>query len=230
MGISTLRQKIESAAASFAKNFATQITQDVFESLHAMSLDEISALGVKKVDIDGGKAAPALAKRAAQKSGRLERRSDEDIATVVAQIEVLLKSHKDGLRAEEIRAELGLQAKEMPRPIAMGLSQKRFKKTGHKRSTVYTVAGGGGAKKPAPKKAAKKASAKPAKKTASAKSGKSGKSAKKVAKKAAPKAKTAPKKVAKKAKATKKSAAAKPAAAAPKAPESSANGVATAQE
>jgi hypothetical protein len=49
----------------------------------------------------------------------------------------LLRAHPTGLRSEQIRAELGLRANEMPRPIAMALSKKKIRKTGQKRATTY---------------------------------------------------------------------------------------------
>ena len=53
--------------------------------------------------------------RAQRSSGRLRRRSAEDIAKALDQVVSLVKKHSDGLRAEQIRDQLGLQPKEMPR-------------------------------------------------------------------------------------------------------------------
>jgi Fic family protein len=52
----------------------------------------------------------------------------------------LVKKHKGGLRAEQIRAELGMQAKEMPRVLSEGLSKKKLKRRGRKRATTYSAA------------------------------------------------------------------------------------------
>ena len=60
---------------------------------------------------DGGQ--PECASREA--GGRLPRRSAEEIGAVLDQIVGLFKKTSDGTRAEEIRAELGVQAKEMQR-------------------------------------------------------------------------------------------------------------------
>jgi hypothetical protein len=57
----------------------------------------------------------APSSRAQRSSGRLPRRSAEDIAKALDQVVSLVKKHSDGLRAEQIRDQLGLQPKEMPR-------------------------------------------------------------------------------------------------------------------
>lgn len=80
------------------------------------------------------------------KSARLGRRSASDIGKVIEDIATLLQKHPDGLRAEQIRDALGVQAKELPRPLADGLTQGRFSKAGQKRATTYFA---GGAKKAA---------------------------------------------------------------------------------
>jgi Fic family protein len=52
----------------------------------------------------------------------------------------LVKKSKAGLRAEEIRATLKMQSKEMPRILKEGLSTKVLKSKGQKRATTYTAA------------------------------------------------------------------------------------------
>jgi hypothetical protein len=90
-------------------------------------------------DTSAATAAPAARRR----GGRLARRSSGDIAGVVTSIVGLLKSSPAGLRAEEIRAKLGLQAKELPRPLKEGLDAGTLSKSGQKRATTYFVGGGG---------------------------------------------------------------------------------------
>jgi hypothetical protein len=53
----------------------------------------------------------------------------------------LLKQHSSGLRAEQIRKQLSMQAKELPRPLAEGLQAKALRKKGQKRATVYFATG-----------------------------------------------------------------------------------------
>jgi hypothetical protein len=68
---------------------------------------------------------------------RLSRRSQEDIAKQLARVVTLVKGHKGGVRAEQIRHELGMQSKEMPRILKEGLSSKALKSKGQKRATTY---------------------------------------------------------------------------------------------
>jgi len=81
---------------------------------------------------------PALPKRKG-KNGRLPRRSAEEIAKALDKIVLLVKTHKDGMRAEEIRAKLGMLSKEMPRILKEGIAKKRLASKGQKRATTYTA-------------------------------------------------------------------------------------------
>jgi hypothetical protein len=108
-------------------------------------------------------AAPKAAAKAerparAGRNGRLGRRSPADIAGVVKRIVELLESHPAGLRAEQIRQTLHLQAKELPRPIADALSGHKINKVGEKRATTYFAGRSRGAAA-APAKGAKAAKA-----------------------------------------------------------------------
>jgi hypothetical protein len=49
----------------------------------------------------------------------------------------LLGDNPGGLRAEQIRQQLGLQAKELPRPLKEGIEGGRLSKVGRKRATTY---------------------------------------------------------------------------------------------
>jgi hypothetical protein len=72
-------------------------------------------------------------------AGRLPRRSAEDIAKTLEIVVSLLGSRKNGLRAEQIRAELSMQAKELPRILKEGLNRKKLRTVGQKRATTYFV-------------------------------------------------------------------------------------------
>jgi hypothetical protein len=94
--------------------------------------------------------------------GRLARRSAGDIAGVVDRIIGLLRQSPKGLRAEQIRQKLGLQSKELPRPLKEAVDSGRLGKSGQKRATTYFVKGastgpkgGGASRAPAAKKAAR---------------------------------------------------------------------------
>src|ERR1019366_9088227 len=126
----TLRSQLDSLAATFANA--------IVDAIRGASLHELVA--------SEGRAAPAarpvekaLPPAKATRTGRLKRRSNEDIGQVLDQIVALVKKNKDGLRAEQIRAELDLQAKELPRVLKEGLGSKRLRKMGQKRATVYSA-------------------------------------------------------------------------------------------
>jgi hypothetical protein len=70
-------------------------------------------------------------------AGRLPRRSADEISAALDQIVALVSKNKDGLRAEQIRSELGMQAKELPRVLKEGLNTKKLRSKGQKRATTY---------------------------------------------------------------------------------------------
>ena len=180
--MSTLRTSITELASHFAAG--------VLNAIRGASLEEILAetnrtgfgIGAGASAVKRGPGRPkgsgasngaaASGSAAAEKSGgkkgrrgRLGRRSASDIGAVVERIVTLLGQNPKGLRAEEIRAKLGLDAKELPRPIADALAAKKISKQGEKRATTYFARGGGkaapaatGAKRGA---GAKKSAAKP---------------------------------------------------------------------
>jgi hypothetical protein len=51
----------------------------------------------------------------------------------------LVKTKKDGMRAEQIRAALKMQSKGMPRVLQEGLAKKKLKAKRQKRATTYTA-------------------------------------------------------------------------------------------
>ena len=90
------------------------------------------------------KAPPPVANRSGRKA-RTEgtprvRRGAEQIQGIVDSIVKLLKKNPKGLRAEHVRDELGIDAKDLVRPIREALDQKAIKKKGQKRATVYFAA------------------------------------------------------------------------------------------
>jgi hypothetical protein len=182
-----LRDTLTTLAASFV--------EAIMEAVRTASLAELSG-GSSETEAEPAprrgrplSAKPSKPAKTTQ-SGRLARRSTEQIEAVVADIAALLKK-KGGMRSEDIREELSLDRREIPLVIKHGLETEAFVVlSGQKRSTTYGIRG---AAKPGPK---------PAKKMAK-------KAAKKVAKKAAKKAKKTVKKPGKVKKAVKKTAKAK---------------------
>ncbi|WP_394831652.1 hypothetical protein LVJ94_34580 [Pendulispora rubella] len=136
-----LKNQINKLAEDFA--------QGVLAAMRSASLEEIvggtgsrSTPVAAKTRAAAGRPARGGAVAAAPKSprgrgGRLHRRSEEEIGAVGDKIIEVLKAHPEGLRAEQIRAELGLEAKELPRPLKDLLAAKKLKTKGQKRATTY---------------------------------------------------------------------------------------------
>ena len=132
--MSNLRSRLSDLASSFADSVVAAIRSSSLEELIGESGPRPKAPRTETAL----KTTPKPAARAARTpSGRLPRRSSEDIAAELAKIVALVKNHKDGLRAEQIRTELGLQAKELPRVLKEGLSTKMLRSKGQKRATTY---------------------------------------------------------------------------------------------
>jgi len=141
----SLRQTLSKLAASFAADVLGMIRNAPLEDLLAGAPGSNRAV------------APALAAHASalpelgnspllrRRGGRLPRRSSGDIEHVIESIVVLLKQSPSGLRAEQIRESLGLQAKELPRPLKEGLKAGKLAKSGQKRATTYFAKGAAGA-------------------------------------------------------------------------------------
>jgi len=68
----------------------------------------------------------------------------DDLAELGDRIIELLEQHPERLRAEQIRESLGVQAKELPRPLNDAISNRRIGKKGQKRATTYFARGAGG--------------------------------------------------------------------------------------
>jgi hypothetical protein len=146
---SSLHDTINALASDFAHS--------LLSALRGASLEEIIA------ETSHGKRGPGRPRataaagtaprgRRAGKGGRLRRRSANDIAGVVAKITSLLQANPKGLRAEQIRSKLGLDPREMPRPLAEGLRKKVLSKKGRKRATTYFAGGKQASKRSGKKK------------------------------------------------------------------------------
>jgi hypothetical protein len=153
--MASLRHRLDDLASTFASS--------VLEAIRGASLEELlgdsttsprrGVARATRVESSAGAAAaahaqPAHARGRARASGRLARRTSDDIEQVIARIAGLLKQHPKGLRAEEIRSKLGLLSKEMPRPLKEALDSGRLGKSGQKRATTYFAKGGAPAAAP----------------------------------------------------------------------------------
>jgi hypothetical protein len=140
----SLRTNLESLASSFASA--------VLQAIRGASLEDLLADAGSGARRGPGRppapratattsSIPTTSKTPrSRKSGRLARRSPEQIAKALDQVVALVKGKKDGLRAEQIRAALKMESKEMPRVLQEGLAKKKLKAKGQKRATTYFAA------------------------------------------------------------------------------------------
>jgi hypothetical protein len=135
----TLKAQLQSLAHAFV--------EQVVEAIRGTSLQELVSNGAGTVGSGrraraaaggGGQPDPlSIPTQPTRKSGRLPRRSAEEIAKRLDKIVLLVKTQKNGLRAEEIRSKLGMEPREMPRILKEGLSKKKLTSKGQKRATTY---------------------------------------------------------------------------------------------
>lgn len=141
--MSTLRKTIEDLAAQFTDGVLAALRNASLEDIYGVSGGGAGRGGARRGrPARAGAAAGAAPAR--RPGGRRGRRNADDIEQMVSEIVSLLGKNPDGLRAEQIRTALGVAAKELPRPLAEGLSSGRLQKTGQKRATTYTLGSGGG--------------------------------------------------------------------------------------
>jgi hypothetical protein len=124
---------LHSRLSALADNFANAI----LDAIRGAPLEELLG-GTARARSSGARSSPATTRPGRPSSSRrLKRRSPQDIAKALEQVQGLLKRNKDGLRAEQIRDALRMQSKEMPRVLAEGLTKRKLKKKGQKRATTY---------------------------------------------------------------------------------------------
>jgi hypothetical protein len=141
------------ALRSTIDHLATTFAAGVLAAIRGASLDDILAETSGTQPARRGPGRPRKAAAATpttptahakpakkRKPGRLARRSAADIAKALGAVVALVKKNPKGLRSEQIRAELKMEAKEMPRVLKEGLAKKALKSKGQKRSTTYTAA------------------------------------------------------------------------------------------
>jgi Fic family protein len=121
-------------------DLASSFASSVLQAIKGASLEEL--LGGSRSVERGSPAVRSGSRKATRQSspGRLPRRSAQDIGKALDGVVTLVKKNKAGLRAEQIRAALGVQSKELPRVLSEGLARKVLKKKGQKRATTYFAA------------------------------------------------------------------------------------------
>jgi hypothetical protein len=150
--MSTLRQTLNGLAASFAAEVLDAIRGASLEDLIAQRSGNAKRIAGRAPQTNGSSAraaSTASAPRAPRgRGGRLARRSSGDIAQVIQRIVGIVQQSPKGLRAEQIRQRLGLEAKELPRPLKEALDAGKLTKSGEKRATTYFAKGAAGAAAP----------------------------------------------------------------------------------
>ncbi len=143
--MSQLKETLQVLALSFVDS--------ILEAIRRAPIEEIQE---SSNGSSASRRAPAAEPRStktggSKKGGRLARRSVEQIGVVIDDIAGLLRKHPEGLRAENIRTELDLDVREMPRVLRMGVESKKLViLSGQKRATTYGLPGSGKVvKKPA---------------------------------------------------------------------------------
>lgn len=159
-----------------------QFADAVMKAVREMTLSAVHAtMGTADKSATATKASAKSAPKTKRGGKRIRRGADEIAAVVASVVATIKKSGKNGIRAENIRAALGIAHKDLMKPIADALRQKLISKRGRRRATTYFAG------------SAKSVKAAPAKTTKKTKSSKKTKKATKISKKT-------PKKASKKAK------------------------------
>jgi hypothetical protein len=136
-----LRSTIEQLADAFVSGVLAAMRKAPLEEILDQTGRSVAKAAARAT---GPRAAAPAAPKAKSKTGRLARRSPEELSKVLDDIVALLQKNPEGLRAEQIRDQLNLISKELPRPLADGVAAGRLRKTGEKRATTYFATGKGG--------------------------------------------------------------------------------------
>lgn len=127
MATSSLRSALNDLASTF--------TTGVLAAIRAASIEDL----LEESSGSRRSARAAAPTRAVGKGGRLARRSADQIAKAIEQVVSLVKKNKGGLRSEQIRKQLDLDVREVPRILKTAVATKKLKSRGQKRATVYFV-------------------------------------------------------------------------------------------
>ena len=143
--MSNLKSTIEDLATQFDRSVIDALRGASIEELYAVTSGSTSGGGARRgrPRADAG-AARKVAPVARGRGGRLGRRSADQIGKMIDSIVEVVTKSANGLRAEQIRDQLGVEAKELPRPLADALASGRISKSGQKRATTYFAGSGGG--------------------------------------------------------------------------------------
>jgi hypothetical protein len=142
---STLRSSLESLVSRFVDDILSTVRSGLEEAVFGEGRTDVS---------------PRLSRR-----GTRARRRNVDLSGEMERIVAAVRSHDDGIRAEELRKELGQDKVIFVRAVQRLLADRQLRKTGQKRRTTYFVAAkrGGRPAAKAPAKASTPRRSRPAK-------------------------------------------------------------------
>ena len=130
----SLRTQLDALASSFASA--------VVEAIRGASLHELggeTGNGRRRVAGGGGQPDPLSVPEEEGQERTTPSTFGRGDREALDKIVLLVKTHKNGMRAEEIRSTLGMESKEMPRILKEGLAKKKLTSKGNKRATTYFV-------------------------------------------------------------------------------------------
>ena len=118
---STLRSSLESLVTRFVDDILSTVRSGLEEAVFGEGREDVSP-------------------RPSPKRTRARRRN-LDLSGEMERIVAAVRRHEGGIRAEEIRKELGLEKGIFVRAVQRLLADRQLRKTGEKRRTTYFVAG-----------------------------------------------------------------------------------------
>ncbi|CAN5811297.1 hypothetical protein BH09MYX1_BH09MYX1_53040 [soil metagenome] len=123
------------------RDLCTTFTSGILQAIRKATVGELVEIAGPSPQAPESRARavqpPATSRGPRRRRGRLTRRTSEQLAETLARVVALVRQHSQGLRSEEIKKALDLDARELPRVFALGFAQKTLRSKGQKRSTRY---------------------------------------------------------------------------------------------
>ena len=163
---SQIRDRVDAFVSELTELVRAAAFESVHEVLAGVGLAAPAKRGPGRPAKNAGRkatraAAPTAASRSAiattSSGGKRVRRSADDLASASSAILDVVKANP-GIRSEDIRKTLGVEAKDIQRPVSMLLAEGKLRSEGEKRGTRYFAGGGRSvaAKKTSKKRGGKK--------------------------------------------------------------------------
>ncbi len=145
MNTTLLQEQLQRAADSFADSLVDLFTGILNDVASQVAVDKLSVARAPSAPRPAAKPAAKAAKPvarpaakpAAKPAGKLVRRSVAQLEETGKRVLDLLRQRPAGLRIEQINKELGTSTRDLMRPIKLMLDDRRMRKTGDRRATVY---------------------------------------------------------------------------------------------